>query len=414
VPAGPADGSAEWAWCESVAEESGGAFYRYDEDVLRRTVAEITDAAREHLPSMRFHYAYKANYTPAVCRAVADMGWGAEVDSPMLLWLAQRIGVPAPAIAYNGIARDPRSVREALLAGAVVNIDAESDVEVVRATARESVDLPLHVTVRLLSPTGRYTGPRLGQTLEGAHRVVAALREVPGVEILGLSAHVPDSTPEGMRTRIRTLLEAGTRLFPGGPGSDGGPRMICVGGALSSRATDIATEVSANAAIIAAELRTVPWGSTVEVAAEPGGAVVAAAFDLVARVVDVREQPGRTVINVAGSILDTSPNTRRVDFPVRVISPSPRERAGGVRLVGGGTLIDGDWLSVDVPEGASPQVGDFLAFGGVGAYSVSLDSHFGSPPLAIVSRTGEGPGAWTRVRDRPGFAETLAGFDLGT
>ena len=153
-----------------------------------------------------------------------------------------------------------------------------------------------------------------------------------------------------------------------------------------------------------------PWGSNVTLLTETGAAAVADCMEFVARVVDIKQQSGRTVINVAGSLFHTSPNTRRVDFPVRVVASAQHGHVDGMRLVGGCTAVDGDWLSVDMPDDTEVCEGDFLVFSGVGAYSVSMGTHFTDPLPAVVERAGSG---WNVVRRRPTFAETLAGFDLG-
>lgn len=395
----------DWHSLDSIAHEVGDAFYVYDEPVLQRDIEDITHAVTAVLENVRFHYAYKANPTPDICRVIARLGWGAEVDSPMLLWLARRIGVPAADIAYNGIARDPASLREALLAGALVILDADRDVNAALQAARESGPAPLRVAIRLHSATDITPMPRLGRTREQVREAIDALTSEPGIDLLGLTVHRPDRSHEGVRARLRDVIEASTEFFPNGP------QIIGVGGSLIPRMSPLTSGYATSAEIIRAELEAVPWGSRVMVLMEPGTSAVANAFGFVARVVDVKGQPDRTVINVAGSINHTSPNKRRVDFPLHVISPSERRRVPGLRLVGGASAIDGDWLSVDMPCDTEVRPGDFLVFNGIGAYSISMGTHFSEPLPAVVQHDAEG---WHVLRRRPTFAETFAGFDLGT
>lgn len=397
------DATAEWAWCDTVAHDVGDAFYVYDEFALLQALAVIEDAFAELVPRARFHYAYKANYSPFLCAAVRQAGWSAEVDSAMLLWLARQAGVAPSDIVCNGIARDRSFIREALISGALVNLDADRDLREALLVAGEGH--PIRTAVRLNMPTPTYPAPRLGRTRAEAVAMVQRLLGEPGVDVLGLMSHVPDASPEGIRVRIRDLVAASADAFPEGP------RIIGMGGSLAQRHEPLALGAARVAQVVAEELGRVPWGSDIDVIVEPGANVAAPSMDLVARVVDVRVQPGRTVVNVAGSILQTSPNTRRVDFPVRVI-PAPRvsgPRVSGteVALVGGHTAIDGDWLCVDLPADTQIHEGDFLVFAEVGAYSVSMGTHFTDPCLAIVERQGD---VWKVLRRRPTFAETLAGF----
>jgi len=394
----------DWRAYDAIATDVGDCFYLFDRSALRRDMDDIADSLTGMLPNARPHYAYKANFAPDVCRTFAAAGWGAEVDSPMLLWLAQRIGVPASQITYNGIARDPASVREALLAGVLVCLDAHRDIDVALQTAHESPDSVLRVAIRVNSVTDINPTPRLGRTLEQVRDAVTALAAEPGIDLQGLSVHRPDRSPEGVRGRMRDLITVASDVFPDGP------RLLDVGGALAARGVPNGHAHATSATIIRDALETVPWGHSVTVLTETGAAAVAGCMELVTRVVDIKEQSGRTVINVAGSLFHTSPNTRRVDFPVRVVASAQRESVEGTRLVGGCTAVDGDWLSVDMPNDTEVCEGDFLVFGDVGAYSISMGTHFTDPLPAVVERESTG---WRVMRRRPTFAETLAGFDLG-
>lgn len=393
-----------WHDYDAITSDVGDCFYVFDRSTLRRDIDDIAGSLTGILPNARLHYAYKANFAPDVCRTFADAGWGAEVDSPMLLWLAQRIGVPASQITYNGIARDPASVREALLAGVLVCLDAHRDIDVALQTAREAPGSVLHVAIRINSATDIDPAPRLGRTLDQVRDAVTALAGQPGIDLQGLSVHRPDRSPEGVRGRMRDLITVASDVFPDGP------RLLDVGGALAARGVPNGPAHAASAAVIRDALETVPWGSNVTLLTETGAAAVADCMEFVARVVDIKQQSGRTVINVAGSLFHTSPNTRRVDFPVRVVASAQHGHVDGMRLVGGCTAVDGDWLSVDMPDDTEVCEGDFLVFSGVGAYSVSMGTHFTDPLPAVVERAGRG---WNVVRRRPTFAETLAGFDLG-
>ena len=402
--AGVTDDFSEWHRLDDIAGEVGDAFYVYDESALLRDIGDITDAVASVVPTVAFRYPYKVNFTPAVCRAIASRDWGAEVDSPMLLWLARRIGVPADRITYNGIARDPASLRDALLAGNLVVLDADRDVEVALSTADEAM-APMHVAIRLNSPTAAYATPRLGRTREQVRDTLSALTGHPGIDVLGLTMHTPDPTIEGVQSRVRDMVDASAEGFPQGP------RVIGFGGALVPPRADLASGYAAVARLIARELERVPWGSRATVLLEPGASALAPAFEFAARVVDVKAQGSRTVVNVAGSIFHTSPNTRSVKFPVRVVASSTRGDVSGLRLVGGCTAVDGDWLCVDVPDTTEIRRGDFLVFESVGAYSTSMGTHFTDPLPAVVSREGNG---WRVVRRQPSFEETLAGFEWET
>jgi diaminopimelate decarboxylase len=126
---------------------------------------------------------------------------------------------------------------------------------------------------------------------------------------------------------------------------------------------------------------------------EPGTALVASAMSLITRIVSIKSASDRRFANVAGSILDTSPNTRRVDFPVTPIRGS--KGLDGPFDIGGSTLIADEYMALDVPGPLAEA--DFLEFGNVGAYSVSMVPPFVRPDIAGLKRT-DPDGRWTAVR----------------
>lgn len=393
MPIGEPDPTAEHAWFTRITDVVGPAFYLFNPTRMRRAIGDLREAFAAEVPRVDIHYAYKANFAPIVRRTAWDAGAGAEVDSPALWDLARGIGVPATRIIYNGVSREADSIHRALRAGAQVNVESWPEVEVVRALA-PSPDVAHRVGVRVRTATPGYPNPRLGFGAEEIPEVMRALRATRGVTPVGFSAHVPDRSAEGVRHRVRTLADLSTAEFDSGPpvidiGSIVGP-MPSPGRAGEPGYTR-GPAWRAAAAIVGEELARVPWGNDVVVQTEPGASLVADAVSLVATVADVRRQPGRVVANVAASIYHSSPNLRRADLPVRSIGPDgPREATSETVLIGGSTLVEGDWLSVDA--GCAVHAGDFVVVSGVGAYSISMQQPFTGPALPVVVH--EGPRWW--------------------
>lgn len=375
------DPTSEHAWLTGITDAVGPAFYLVDPSRMRRAIGDLRAAFAAEVPRVDIHYAYKANFAPIVRRTAWAAGIGAEVDSPGLWDLARSIGVPASRIIYNGVSREADSMHRALQAGAQVNVESWPEVEAVRALP-PSPDATHRVGVRVRAATPAYPHPRLGFGPEEIPAVMQALRAARGVTPVGFSAHVPDRSAAGVRERVRTLIELSAAEF------DSGPSVIDVGSVVGPMHGDDRTAAwRASAAIVRAELGLVPWGSDVVVQTEPGASLVADAVCLVARVADVRRQPGRMVANVAASIYHSSPNLRRADLPVRAVGPEgPRDATDETVLIGGSTLVEGDWLSVDA--GCAVRVGDYVVVSNVGAYSISMQQPFTGAALPVVVREG--------------------------
>ncbi len=383
-----------WPALDGLARVYGDALFVFDGAEFRANVSALRTAMAAAATDVELAYSIKANNTPAVCRLALTLGMMVEVSSPMELWLVERLGIPGPGIVYDGPGKSAESVRDALLAGALVNLESERDVEWALATAREHPGRRFGVGLRC-SLAGPQAGvSRLGFDAEGTtlDAVAERIAGADDISVIGLHSHVFDGSAGGLRARTAGLVRVAERLFPEGP------EVLDLGGSLRGRvpvgrdpAGVPATTFSDYAAAVAEGLRpgVARWARQPRIIIEPGAALVSSAFCLYARVLEVKTVGDQDFALVAASILDTSPNARRVDFPVTVI---PREVSAEVAgkapmLVGGMSPIDGDYLALDLP--ARPAVGDFVRFDNVGAYSISMRPAFNYPAPAILETDGE-------------------------
>lgn len=393
-----------WSTLDDLAHDYGDGFFAISAAALDASLDAMQDALSLAGRPVRYAYSYKTNPTPAICRWALSRGMGAEVASALESWLAQRIGVPSGDVVLTGVGRGTATVADALAAGSLVVLDGDRDVEMAVAIGqRAGSALAGRVLLRVRVPTARAPQPRLGMTPEAAIAAGRRLAGAPGIELVGLHAHVVDRSLDGVADRLAVFGQVGSQMFPAGP------PVLDLGSFLLPTDPVRAREAwRPHAELIASELDRLGWTNT-SLIVEPGAALVGQAVSLVARVLDVREQPGRTVATVAASVLHSSPNTRRVDFPVRIVAQPGRDRPSesDPLCIAGSTLIDGDWLALDLRAAVRP--GDFLVVDHVGAYSIGMDGSFIDPPLAVVIHDG---GGWMPARRSPSFEEALAGFVL--
>jgi len=128
-------------------------------------------------PGVDAFYSYKTNPVPAVLRRLHERGVGAEVISPYELWLALRLGVPPERIVYNGPAKSPASLVEAIDRGVlVINANSSSEAERIAAIAgRRHRSVNLGIRVNLPGTWGGQFGiaassPQLVDAIERARR----------------------------------------------------------------------------------------------------------------------------------------------------------------------------------------------------------------------------------------------------
>lgn len=399
------DEGGRWAEFDYLAREFGDSFYILDDDVLSANVVEFRSAFGSRYPATDIAYPYKANHLPDICRTLARLGVRAEVGSDMDLWLAQRLDVDRTGIISNGPNRSPASLEQVMRDGGTVIADSLRDVRILQELARSTASGEFPVGLRINFPLGGNAHPRLGLQVGSAQfdEAVVGIRRSTGLRLAGLHCHVPSHSVESFAERTRVLIRVADQTIPDGPeyldiggGFYGGVPSVYPEPGPAPTISDYAEAVCDQ---LIARYGTEPSGPRLIV--EPGTAMVASAMSLVTRVVSIKTVPGRNFANVAGSILDTSPNTRRIDFPVDVIRrgdgvPGPFE-------VGGSTLMPDEFMSIGLPGPLAE--GDFLVFGRVGAYSISMVAPFLRPDVAVLKRS-TASGDWLQVR-RAGTPEDV-------
>lgn len=369
----------------TLQEEYGDSYFVWHPDRLARNVATWRDAFEAEYPSTRVVYPYKANDLPAVCREMADLNVGAEVCSALEWHLVKRLRIPPDRVVHNGSGRPAALVAEALVAGALVMVDSVRDARIVGTTAAAHPHRRFTVGIRCDVSTSGQVPSRLGVS-PGSEEWSACLEALAGVHIGGLHCHAPGGDPSAFAQRTEALITVADRYLPGGPD------FLDVGGGFYGGVPatwpgpgPTPTPQAYARAITAPLLRRYRGEHTrPTLVIEPGAALVASTMTYATRVMDVKPGPRRPVAVVAGTLLHTSPNTRRSDFPVRVWGG--RGEAGRFDVAGSTPLPD-EWLALDVA--GRVREGDVLEFGNVGAYTVSVATVFTQPmPPVLMSAAG--------------------------
>jgi diaminopimelate decarboxylase len=379
---------ASWIDARCLADEHGSPFYTVSIPSLDATVASMEKAFIAAYPT-QIAYAYKANHLPAVCAHFRDLGLLAEVGSDLEWWLARHLSLPMGHIVSNGVNRSERLLREALIGGALVNLHSWRDVEIAVRVARTVAEQEIRVGLRLRVPAAGAGISRFGLEHEDLQKAAQIVSATPGLRLAGLHAHTPGRDVDVLAGRARALATWAKRL-------DQPLDYLDIGGGLYGGVPllpDPPTPLDYAQAVAEPLRQTFGTGADVPVLIlELGTSLIARPFSYIAEVLDV-DSGG--VATVAGSLLHTSPNTRRTNFPVTVLRRTQGATSRQQHDVVGSTLIEGEYLAFDVRGPVAP--GDFLRFDHVGAYSVgAMTPAFLLPIPPVLARDQDGQ--WHRWR----------------
>jgi diaminopimelate decarboxylase len=219
-----------------------------------------------------------------------------------------------------------------------------------------------------------------------ATEAVARLRALPGVNVLGVHAHIGSQIfrVESFGDEVEALVGF---FAPLGLGE------LCVGGGLGVAyvAGESAPSLSEWAGIVRVACRRAGLPGEVRVTAEPGRSIVGTAGLTLYRVGTIKELPGlRTYVAVDGGMSD---NPRPVLYGSGYEAFLPREpdafRTRAVRVVGK-HCESGDVVVADARVPADTSVGDVLATPVTGAYGYSMASNYNKVPRPAVVFVADG------------------------
>jgi diaminopimelate decarboxylase len=134
-------------------------------------------------------YSYKTNPVPGVLSILHASGLGAEVISPYELWLARQLDVPNRQIIYNGPAKSPESIRQAIEDDLqLLCVNHREELASIIAAAEDVGKRP-RVAIRIALRGG--WAAQFGIPVEGG-AALAAYREATDsnqLQVVGLHAH---------------------------------------------------------------------------------------------------------------------------------------------------------------------------------------------------------------------------------
>lgn len=371
----------------------GTPFYIMHPDVYEENVKAFTAAIRKRYEKLIVGYSFKTNYVPALCLKAEQLGCYAEVVSDMEMDLALSLGFKK--IIFNGPIKRDEALNKAIKAGAIINIDAEYEVDFLcryhQEHPEQEIKLGLRLNVLLTDENGNsvvQNGLRCGRfgfPHDILSRNVQKLSDA-GIKIISVHGHTSSSDRAVMNYQVisdymlRVCEEFelnDIEYFDIGGGYFGAaPEGLDLTG--RPKYEDYAN-------IVVDRVEKSDWFNKCKpsIVIEPGSSVVSNVFKYFTKVYQIKHIGDKNFVMVDGTVFDVKPTMHSNNLPYVVISNS-EDGDEMVYDVVGSTCMEKDIILKDVPL-KGLKAGDYIEIRGVGAYTICLTPTFINYLAPIVS-----------------------------
>jgi diaminopimelate decarboxylase len=378
----------------ALADEIGTPLFVYDETHLRARCREAVSAWGDGVA-----YATKAFLCTAMAKLAHQEGMWLDVSTGGELHVALSAGVPAARLVMHGNNKSTDEIARALELG-VGRIVVDSFDEINRLDEltgplgpSSAADVLVRVTPGVEAHTHEFvrTGQEdskfgFGLASGAASEAVERLRTLPGVNLIGVHAHIGSQIfrVESFGDEVEALAGFFVPL---------GLSELCIGGGLGVAyvAGESGPTISDWAEIVRGACRKAGLPGQVRMTAEPGRSIVATAGMTLYRVGTIKELPGlRTYVAVDGGMSD-NPRPVLYDSGYEAFLPRAPDapRPWAVRVVGK-HCESGDVVVADARVPVDTAVGDILATPVTGAYGYSMASNYNKVPRPAVVFVADG------------------------
>ena len=404
----------------ALAARFGTPLYVTDEERVRARYREVHMALSSRYDHVRVLYAAKANGNPAILRALADEGSGADVFSAGELILALQAGMDPDRLLFNGSSKSPADLALAIEKGVRVSVDSMDELhslDRIAGEAGETTEIAFRVNPALEVPTHPKiaTGLRTSKFGIPAGEILGAYQAALGcdhVRPAGIHCHIGSQIlevePFARATAVMIDLAAGL--------TDLGVRLcfIDLGGGLGipyRHGTDPVPTFSdyASAVVPIFSEGVKKAGISPELWVEPGRYLVADSTILLTGVNSVKEAHRRFVNVDAGFNLLIRPVMYGAYHGVVVANKADQPPVHRYTIAGP-ICETGDLLAED-RDLPAVEAGDLIAVLDAGAYGFAMSSQYNGRPRcaevlvrgsdAALMRRGETMDDLTAATERP-------------
>jgi diaminopimelate decarboxylase len=367
---------------EVLVAEYGTPLYVYSRGALLERYHEFVRAFAPLDPLVAF--SVKANGNLSVLRLLARAGAGADIVSGGELHRARLAGVPGERVLFSGVGKTAREMTAALEAGIFAfNVESAGELDLLAELARARgtrAPVALRVNPDIESPTPHHytrTGHRttkFGIAYEDARALYRRAAQSAGIAVRGIDVHIGSQIrePEPYARAMERIVELVNELRADGIALD----FVDAGGGFGVAYED---DEGPAAAQFAAVIRPLVEETGLRLVLEPGRYIAGPAGLLLARVLYVKSSAGKTFVITDAGMNDLLRPSHYASY--HRVEPVQRHAGRAVRNVDvvGPICETGDFLALDRPL-ASPEPGELLAIGTVGAYGFAMASTYNARP----------------------------------
>jgi diaminopimelate decarboxylase len=363
----------------AIAEAVGTPFYLYSAATLTKHF-QAFDSAFTDLPHLTC-FAVKACSNLAILRLFGGLGGGADIVSGGELFRALKAGIDPKKIVYSGVGKKAEEIRAALTAGILMlNVESIQElgrIQEVAAGLGMKAPVSFRVNPDVDPKTHAYISTGLAKNKFGipiadAVQVYENARQLPNIEIVGVSCHIGSQLTETapfveslhkVKQFVSRLTERGIAVS-----------YLDIGGGLGIQYNE---ETPPHPKEYGEALKEEMSGLNCTLILEPGRVIVGNAGILVTKVLYTKEGMKNFLIVDAGMNDLARPSLYQAYHAIQPVDASRKEKV--VADVVGPICETGDFLArgQEVPKAAA---GDLLAVMSAGAYGFSMASNYNSRP----------------------------------
>jgi len=347
----------------------GSPLYVYDGDVLRQTIADITEAIS--YPHTKFHFASVTNGNIALLKIFKNAGWGLHANTPGDIYLGLNAGFYPHDIVYSGSNLNREEMAQIINWGVTtLNLDSISQLrlccdilfshaEAQRRKEEEELNIGLRLNISEDSRIG-VSSPDFNEAVSISHAV--------GLKISGL--HFYRGTGTNATTAFTDVIDsilATAKKLPDWQYLDFGG-----GFGYPYHHNNMAFDWQLFGHQLSHKISKI--GKNIDLIIEPGRSVIAGCATLLAKVVSVKWQGEKQIIGVDSTIANISVISVHGGYrEIRTLKNSTSEKY--LTDVCGNTTYSRDYLGKNCQLPAL-EIGDIIAILDVGAYGYAMSSHF--------------------------------------
>ena len=349
-----------------------------DKAELERSIYGFKDALDKHFPKNIIGYSVKTNSLPYCMCLARDMGCYAEVVSHDEYELALLCGYSKDHIIYNGPMKSKETFLDAIINGAIVNLEAKREVEWLLDLPKNelyNIGIRVNINISNVAPNdaiGEHDFGRFGfsEETDELKNLIKKIELIPNIQIKGLHLHRSPHTRSV--DFYKKLINYASKIITK---YNLNLNYIDIGGGYFGIFKNKPTYENYSDAI---------YDSLKEhnleklnVILEPGMAILGSSFSFVSKIIDSKQiEPNLYIHTTDGSRNDIDPLFKKTDYLNKIIYSNKTHReVVKEQVITGCSCIEFDKIFT-LNEEQLLTINDTIIYKNVGAYTMCLSPLF--------------------------------------